>query len=130
MELGGKHLDWQVASAAQVFQALETVFSTLEHLTLESGRHNISSEWNNEADRTHWRRFLGSFGKLKTLSVVYGLVKQVSRALQPGEGELPMELLPELQKLSYSTKGSSRDAFTPFVDARQKAGHPVIVVHF
>ena len=130
MQLGGRHLDWQVVSAAQVCQALKTVFSAVENLTLKYSRHYISSEWNRQADRTHWIEFLGSFGKVKTLRADYGLVEQVSRALQPGEGESPTELFPELQELLYSSKGSSHDAFTLFIDARQKAGHPVTVFRF
>jgi hypothetical protein len=122
IELDARHLDWQVVSAAQVFNALKTGFSAVESLTLRYNRHKMSSEWNRQADRTYWREFLGSFGKVKTLRVVeYELVEQVSRALQPGEGESPTELFPELQELSYSRKGAS-DAFTPFVEARQKAG--------
>jgi hypothetical protein len=130
MDLGGKHLDWQVASAAQVLRTLETVFSAVEHLTLGYDRNFISSEWNNEADRSHWRGLLGSFGNVKTLHVEYKLVGQLSHALQPGEGESPTELLPALQQLSYSTRGPLRDAFTVFIDARQEAGRPVTVVHF
>jgi hypothetical protein len=130
MELGGKHLDWQVVSAAQVFSELKTVFSAVEDLTLEYGdRRNISSEWNRQADRTHWRELLGSFDKVKTLLVEDELVEQASRALQPSEGESPTELLPELQELSYSRKGPS-SAFALFIDARQKAGLPVTVDHF
>jgi hypothetical protein len=129
MDLGGKHLGWQVASAAQVLRTLETVFSAVEHLTLGYNRNLISLEWNNQADRTHWRGLLGPFGNVKTLRVEYELVGQLSRALQPGEGESPTELLPALQELSYSTRGSSRDAFTVFIDARQEAGRTVTVVH-
>ena len=44
MALGGKHLDWQVVSAAQVFRALKAVFSTVEHLTFQYDRHFVSSE--------------------------------------------------------------------------------------
>ena len=130
MELGGRHLEWQVVSAAQVFNALRTVFSAVENPTLEYDRDNISSEWNNEADRTRWRELLGSFGNVKTLRVECGLVEQVSRALQPGEGESPTELLPELQALSYTTttKAPPLDAFAPFIDARQKAGYPVSLI--
>ena len=86
MDLGGKHLDWQVASAAQVLRTLETVFSAVEHLTLGYDRTFISSEWNNEADRGHWhwRGLLGSFEYVKTLHVEYKLVGQLSHALQPG----------------------------------------------
>ena len=128
MLLGGKHLDWQVASAAQVFHALGTVSSAVEHLTLETDRHFISSEWNDEADPTQWRELLGSFGNVKTLQVGYGIVEQLFRALQPGEGESPTELLPELQELSYFSTGASLDEFTLFVDACQKAGRPITVV--
>ncbi|KAF8468665.1 hypothetical protein DFH94DRAFT_775089 [Russula ochroleuca] len=128
--LGGRHLNWQVASAAQIFHALKTVFSAAEHLTLEYGRHFRSAEWINEADGTQWRELLGSPDKVKTLYVDYRLVKQLSRALQPGEGESPAELLPELQELSYFAAGASHNAFALFIDARQKAGRPVTVIHF
>src|SRR6266478_2538322 len=127
MMLGGRHLDWQVACTAQVFHTLKTKFSVVEHLTLEYSRYYISSEWNNEADRTQWREFLGSFGKVKTLRIDKALVEQLSRSLQPDEGESPAELLPELQELSCSLFESSLDPFTPFVNARQKAGRPVTV---
>ena len=129
MGLGGRHLDWQIVSAAQVFHALSTVFSAVEHLTLNYSRHHMSSEWNNEADRIHWRKLLGSFSNVKNLSVRDGLVEQVARALQPGEDESPTELLPELQELSYFAIGTLRSAFTRFIEARQRAGRPVNVVH-
>jgi len=124
-----KHFDWQIVSAAQVFHALSMVFSVVEHLTLKYYRQNMSSEWNNQAGRIHWRRLLGPFGKVKNLTVDGGLVKQLSGALQPGE-ESPTELLPELQRLFHSAKGDWRNTFTQFIDARQKAGRPVTVVHF
>ena len=131
MSFGGRHLDWQVACSAQVFHTLRTTFSVLEHLSLEYRRHTISSEWNNEADRTQWREFLMSFDNLKTLrmdSQESAFVGQLSRSLQSSEGESPTELLPELQELSYSTGGSLPDAFDPFVDARRKAGRPMAVI--
>ena len=124
MSLGGRHLDWQVASAAQVFNQLKTILSAVEHLTLKYDRRTKSS-WYAEADRTQWRELLGSFAKVKTLFVSGDLVGQVSCALQPCEGESPTELLPELQQLSYSAIASSLNVFTPFIDARQKAGRPV-----
>jgi hypothetical protein len=68
MEVGGRYLDWQIVSAAQVFHALSTVFSVVEHLTLNYNRRHMSSEWNNQADRIHWRKLLGSFGKVKNLT--------------------------------------------------------------
>jgi hypothetical protein len=127
MELGGRPIEWQVISAAQVFHALKTVCLAVEHLSLKYYRPNVSSEWNKEADRTRWREFFGLFGNAKTLSVDGELVEQVSRALQTSEGESSAELLPELQELSYSAT-ALLNVFTPFIDARQKAGRPVTVV--
>ena len=131
MTLGGKHLDWQIVSAAQVFRAVGTIFSAVEHLALKYYRHNMSSEWNNQADRSHWRKVLGSFEKVKTVSVDSVLVEQLSGALQVGEEESPTELLPELQNVTYPTtrRVTSRNAFTQFIDARREAGCPVTVNH-
>jgi hypothetical protein len=129
LTLGGLRLDWQIVSAAQIFDALSTAFSVVEHLTLKYYRRHMSPEWNNDAGRIHWRKILGPFGKVKNLFVDDELVKQLSGALQPGEEESPTELLPELQKLSYSAICASRNAFTQFIDARQKAGLPITVIH-
>jgi hypothetical protein len=126
MALGGRHLDWHVVSAAQVFCALREVFSEVEGLTLGYDRIGISSQWNTEADRTHWRELLGSFGNVKALHVDSWFIDPLSRALQPGEGESFMDLLPELQELSYS---DYYNAFTEFIDARQKAGRPVTLTN-
>ena len=128
MKLGGKLLDWQVVSAAQVLQALRKVFSAVEHLTLEYDREIISSEWVNQDDHTQWREVFGSFSNVKTLFVDGELVRKLSRALQPSEGGSSTELLPELQELSSSAKSSLLDVFTPFVEARQKAGRTVTMI--
>ena len=128
VELSGRDLDWQVVSATQVFHALKTVFSAVDDLTLKYNRHSVLPQWNRQADPTHWCELFGLFGKVKTLRVEYGLVEQVFRALQPGDGESPMGLLPELEELSYSTRSASC-AFTLFIDARQKAGRPLTVNH-
>ena len=129
LNLGGRPFDWQIVSATQVFPAFSTVFSVVEDLTLNYNRHHMVSEWNVEADRIHWRKLLGSFGKVKNITVETALVEQIARALRPGEEESPMELLPELQRLSYSARDPSRNAFTNFIEARQKAGRPVTVIH-
>jgi hypothetical protein len=129
MSLSGRHLDWQVASTAQAFRAFRTALSAVEYLTLEYERHILSSDSNNEANRTQWRELLGSFENVKILSVDGELAEQLSRALQPGEEESPTELLPELQELSYPATASSLNVFAQFIDARQKAGYPVTMIH-
>ena len=65
-----------------------------------------------------------AISNVKTVRVDNGFVKERSRSLQPGDGELPLEILPELQELTYSESGNTGDAFTSFIEARQNAGRP------
>jgi hypothetical protein len=111
---------------------MKTVLSAVEHLTFDYDRYYVSSEWNRQADSSHWIELLGSFEKVKTLRVEDELVEQVSLALQHDEGGSQKELFPELQELSYPSRDVSRgtsDAFTLFVDVRRIAGRPVTVSH-
>ena len=128
MVVNSWHLDWQVSSVAQIFNSLGQILSTVEHLTLEHREHSRSSEEHNEVDRSEWRKLLSSFSNVKTLRVGDGLVKEVSRSLRMDDGEIPLELLPELQSLTYSGVGETGDAFMSFIDARQKAECPVTLV--
>jgi hypothetical protein len=120
-----RNIDWQVSFAAQISRTLRTVFSTVEHLTLDFQRYFESSEAN-EADRTQWRELLGSFSNVKILCVndFHG---QISRSLQVDDGEPPLELLPELKELRYTPLYEDVNTFA-FIDARQDAGRPVTLV--
>jgi hypothetical protein len=129
MALGSSHLDLQVTHTAQVFHMLRAVFSPAEHLILKYHRRPIlSTGWNNEANRAQWHELLRMFDNVKTLSINYGIVGQLSRSLQPDEGESPTDLLPELQKLIYPALEPSDDAFAPFVEARRKVGRLITVI--
>jgi hypothetical protein len=122
------YLDWQVTSVAQIFNLLGQIFSAVEHLTFKHEEHSQSSEEHNEVDRTEWRKLLGSFRNVKTLHIGIGLVEQLSRCLESEDGELPSELLPELQELTYSRSGDAGDAFTSFIDTRQNADRAITLV--
>jgi hypothetical protein len=123
------HLDWQISSMTQISNSLSQIFSAVEHLTLQHEKHSRSSEEHNSVDRTEWRGLLSPFRNVKTLRIVVdGLVEELSRCLQLEDGEHPLELLPELQELTYYGSGNADDAFTSFIDARQNAGHPVALV--
>jgi hypothetical protein len=122
------HLDWQVSSVAQIFNALSQMFSAVEHLTLWSKVHSQSSEEHNEVDRSEWRKLLRSFSNVKTLRIEDGLVRELSRCLPLEDGEHPLEILSELQELTYSESDNVKDAFTSFIDARQNAGRPVTLI--
>ena len=122
------HLDWQVSSVAQISNALSQVLSGVERLTLEHEIHSQSSKEHNHVDRIEWRNILRSFSNVKTLCVKDGLVEELSHCLRSEDGELPLELLPELQELTYFESRDNGDAFTSFIDARQNAGRPVTLV--
>jgi hypothetical protein len=122
------HLDWQVSSAAQISNALSQAFSTVERLTLKHKLHNQSSEERNDVDRIAWRSFLTPFSNVKTLLVGDGLVEELSRCLRLEDGELPLDLLPELQELTYFGSRDAGNAITSFIDARQNSGRPVTLV--
>jgi len=123
------HFDWQVSSVAQISNSLSQIFSVVEHLILGHKEHSRSSQEHNEVDRAEWRRLLRPFRNVKTLRIESGLVEDLSHSLQLEGGELPLELLPELQELTYSGSDDTDDAFTSFVGAHQNAGRPVALVH-
>ena len=122
------HLDWQVSSAAQVSSLPSPTFSGVEHLTLGHSVHSQSSEEHHEADPTEWHRTLRSFRNVKTLHIAKGLVEELSRCLERDYRELPSELLPELQKLTYSGSGNTGDTFASFINARQDAGRSITLI--
>jgi hypothetical protein len=123
------HLDWQVSSVAQIVNSLSQLFSMVEHLNLEHEVHSLSSEEHNEVDCSEWRELLRPFSNVKSLQVDNGLVKELSRSLRLDDGERPLELLPELQELTYFGSGDNGDAFMAFIDARRNAGRPVTLFH-
>ena len=113
---------------AQIFDSLSQTFSAVEHLTLTHQAHSWSSEEHNEVDRAHWRKLLRSFGNVKAIDIPHELVMEISRCLRLDDGEDPLEILPELQELTYPGRSDVHDAFDSFIDARRKAGRPVTLV--
>ena len=122
-------LGLQVSSVAQIFNSLGQIFSTVEHLDFELGAHSWTSEEHNEVNRTEWHKLLRSFSKVKTLHVDDGLVEDLSRSLRVDNEEVPLDLLPELQSLTYSGSDHASNSFTSFIDARQNADCPVTLMH-
>jgi hypothetical protein len=129
MDISGRDFDWHVSWVEEFLDFFSQFFSSVERLSLEFGV--VIAFWSDEQpsfglDRIEWRRLLGSFGNVRTLLIDDALAAGVFRCLQLDDGEFRLELLPELQEIAYySGSGSGGDAFTPFIDARQKAGRPI-----
>jgi hypothetical protein len=128
LQIESEELDWQVASAMQVFGALSPVLSVVEQVTFSYEEHNQSlSEWHNNVDRRLWRGLLRPFINAKTIHVQDDLVSKMFSSLLSDDGEPPLELLPSLEQVRYSGLGGSdaQDAVTRFINERQAASHPV-----
>ena len=129
LAVGCGHIEWQVSAAAQTFNALVPILSITVLLTLGYEEHDRSSEHHNEISRMQWRNLLRPFNGVKVLQIYENLISHLSHSLQPEDGESPLELLPELSELVYYKGGDTSDAFTPFINARQIAGRPVLLIH-
>ena len=125
--VGCDHLDWQVSSIAQISNILSPLFSTVVDLTLDYRSHTLSSEWHNQADCTHWRQLLGSFGNVEILRVHNGLVGELSRCLA-SDGEPPLETLPGLKTLICPFGSRDGKMFAKFVHDREVAGLPIELI--
>ncbi|KAI0300013.1 hypothetical protein B0F90DRAFT_570808 [Multifurca ochricompacta] len=124
-----KQFDWQVSSAAQVCNALGSMLSAVEVLTLESYQQRMPPEWQNEVDDAVWYELLRPFDGVKKLCIGQALSSELCRALQIDGAELARELLPGLQELVLRPEnGCTTDAFTTFMKARQLAGQPIRLV--
>jgi hypothetical protein len=122
-------LDMQVASVVQIFNGVRLVFTEAESLILE---HETSFKGHTESPgRAPWRELLRPFHNVKVLHVTSNLTEELSRSLRPDYGESPIELLPELELLSYSASSynaATGESFGPFIHVRQNVGFPVILV--
>jgi hypothetical protein len=130
MSVHCRHLDGQLASLAQISNALRAVVSAVEYLTLEYSRDPIWLERPDGPSRAQWRELLRPFSNVKTLSIPKDLIRELSFSLQSQDGESPVELLPELRELSYPASDDSDvgDAFAAFSNARHNVGHPFALV--
>ncbi|KAH9955691.1 hypothetical protein BC827DRAFT_1378919 [Russula dissimulans] len=117
--------DWRVGSrTARLHNALRPALSSIVDLILEYD-HSRLPACGPQVDRTHWREILGSFGNVNTLHVPNCLIGEVSRSLKPENGESPMDVLPQLKKLSYSGSPGAGDKLMPFIKARLEACRPI-----
>ena len=126
IRIPSKYTEFRVSAVAEVSNSLSQVFSAVEHLTLKYEFDLLSLY---VIDRKEWHKILRSFSNVKTLRVSDEFVEILSRCLRSDDGELPLDLLPELHELIYSKSRDTDDLFTSFINARQNAGRPITLVH-
>jgi hypothetical protein len=115
--------DLQVSSVVQILRTLAPLLSVVEQLTL------TRLYWHKRIEsigRTQWHELLRSFSNVKVLHVPNNFIGRVSRFLRSEDGESPLELLPNLEEITYFETDLGQ-AIAPLIDERQAAGHPVCV---
>jgi hypothetical protein len=127
--VGCRHVDWQVSAAAQIFNVLMLILSMTEDLALSYEEHDLSSEQHNEINRMQWCDLLRPFNGVKALHILDYLISHLSHSLQLENEESPLDLLPKLLELVCYKEGGTSDAFTPFINTCQIAGHPIALIH-
>jgi hypothetical protein len=130
VQVSCKSFDWQVSSAAQICNELWWMLHWVEELAIDFYKYGMPPEWRNEVGSRTWCDLLRPFKCVKKLRVGRALTSDLSRALQPGGGApvgLLSWLLPVLQQLVLE-EGCDDNAFTAFIDARQRVGCPIQLV--
>jgi hypothetical protein len=131
VQVSCKLFDWQVNYAAQICNALWWMLPGVEELAIDVSEHGhgMPTDWRNEVDSRTWCHLLMPFKSVKRLRVGSALTLDISRALQPAEEQLPVGLLlvPMLQELVLEDGSCDVNAFTAFIDARQRVGRPVCI---
>ncbi len=126
LNVHGWHFDWLVSSVAQILNAFAK-YSLRSCISFSDTEY--MAKGHNEVDRTtEWHKLLRLSSNVKTLSVEGGLVGELSRSLRLDNEEHPLDLLRELQEVTYSGSGNVGDAVTSFIGAHQTAGLPVTMV--
>jgi hypothetical protein len=117
----------QASAAVRILSALEPVLIVVDELILYHFEYDIrSSEWYNKVKRTQWRELLRPFSNVKILHVQNECVEELARSLHSVDEEMPVDILSNLKELRFSGGGKNGgDSFTPFIEERQAAGHPV-----
>jgi hypothetical protein len=134
IQVSCKSFDWQVSSAAQICNELWWMLHWVEELAIDFYKYGMPPEWRNEVGSRTWCDLLRPFKCVKKLRVGRALTSDLSRALQPAEEQLSTGdgapvgllswLLPVLQQLVLE-EGCDDNAFTAFIDARQRVGCPI-----
>ncbi|KAI0263611.1 hypothetical protein BC834DRAFT_304452 [Gloeopeniophorella convolvens] len=120
--------DWQVASAAEICEALSPALHTASTLELTPRDSDATPPWQAEGRPEDWQDLLRPFRNVKTLRVYPALCHELSRSLMSGGTEASLELLPELQTLElWEWVEDERAMSTDLVEAPARVKRPIAI---
>ncbi|KAH9974444.1 hypothetical protein BGW80DRAFT_181640 [Lactifluus volemus] len=128
-QISCRDVDWQVSSMAQLCNQLSGSFiiSSIETLYIQEIQGMTLED---VMDGTPWLELFHPFTAVRTLYISHTMQSHVVSALRGLSGELAMQVLPALETLrvpGYQGSGSERHDMWPFIIARQRSNHPVVV---
>jgi hypothetical protein len=129
-----ERLDWQLSSMTQIFGHQLPLLSHVEHFEIREPNYSfnkqIGLEDDPDMDPSQWLELFRLLVSVKSLYVSERLVNRVAAALKEVTGEMIIEVLPALRRLSLEglqPSGPVQDAIKPFVAARHLINHPVVI---
>jgi F-box-like len=120
-------LDSPILCAIRIFDTFSPVLSLVEQVTLiVDGDELEVSQQHDEVDRTLCPRLHRIFRNVTKLRVAMEQVRGqgLGNLLCTKDGDLPLELLPNLEEVSYSGS-DDENAFGPFINEREALDRPV-----
>jgi hypothetical protein len=124
-------LDQQLSSMTQIFSLQLPLLSHVEHFEIREPHHSLyDGTWEDETDRLQFLELFRLLTSVQSLYVSERFVHRVAASLKELVGEMAMEILPALRRLSLEGRqpsGPVQDAIQSFVAARQLTNRPVVV---
>ncbi|KAH9971464.1 hypothetical protein BGW80DRAFT_1446339 [Lactifluus volemus] len=114
-DISCEHVDWQVSSVAQICNQLSFVLSSIDQLSIIG------------MDDIQWLELFQPFTAVRTLRIFNKIPSPVLSGLQGLSGGSATQVLPALEELQLSWYQASYHDNLPFIVARQRSDHPVVV---
>jgi hypothetical protein len=130
LRISCKQLDWQIPSMAEVCDRLTPILADVEELKI--GASVSFPDVQDDMDLIHFQilELFRPFRNVNRLCVTGASLSLVAGALGLVTGELAMAALPELQEIQTKKDAelaSARTSLAPFIAARRRSTHPVVV---
>ena len=120
--------DWQISSAAQLYNSALCPLPTLQYLEI----HNPRNFWEDDMENVQWLELLQLFPSVKDLVLSVKSFRLVAPALDELDGGIVTGVLPALQNIvlqGHQPSEADNKSIEKFIATRQLLGIPVTVRH-